>query len=930
MNPFISEIIPGFSLEKCKNACKDKVYIGIDFGTSTTVVSCCYWDEKSDELKIEELNLDQLPSNPPVKTHLIPTVVYIDKNKKKFITGQEAKLRRVWPDTEVNANYFSSFKMELGKDIGASYHRSILLKDKKLAKKVVESIGAILPSDTDYNTIDDLLIDLIDKLSDSLAGEIPKKDIIDNETGDILIPKGKPVTKFKIKSAARRFKYWKFETRNNLPKVQTIIKRFIKKYAKLEGGNDDNPNGEYFIIDRPWKAAAAFLKSIKPKIEKECNNRFPGKDIFYTASIPATFGSNQRRDLLEALECVGINIDIKLLIDEPNAAFISWLCSENDAEDLISRKSNILVFDFGAGTCDTSLLSSEFHNGKLNLKNLSLSSFTALGGDDLDRKIAETILFPQICDENNLDKLDISPINYKNYFELPLISAAENLKVAASQKLKRSPFLNDSENHISINESVVVDFKDKKYLLSSPVLSFEEFGDCVRSFIQNSDGEDEYKSLLDRINPFKRPEKTTIFDLIDETLRKAELKKSDIDYLLFIGGSSNLPQIGEEIENYFDEGTLSIYPQDMQSHVSKGVAFHSFLSHGININPITDILAETIFLRLQEGQTPILKSGTEIPVSKDVLGFRTLDASIRKIEMPFYAGSEEDDNRRRVIQKVEFELPKNYDHEEEIFLKLSVDHNKLVELEAYYGKELLIKETLNPLANIALDKYSTEVGRLSTKINNQQAEDKYFHYYINELIELHTQHGNHAACLALYEEHFEDEYTSLCYHASNAGEDKLKTKYAHLAYKQDQSGLNCYNLAIQYPRDEPEYRKYMKEAVDKYGSEIAKYHYGKLIKVEDPERSEELINEAFNYYKTEFENDPTGLSAWQYSSLLNISYYLDDEETRDKVKEARIKLSKQIKGDEISHVHENLLTRDEDIKLIDAKNKLIEVFNVDD
>ena len=67
MNHFISEIIPEFTLEKSKNACKDKVYIGIDFGTSTTVVSCCYWDEETDELKIEELNLDQLESNPPIK-----------------------------------------------------------------------------------------------------------------------------------------------------------------------------------------------------------------------------------------------------------------------------------------------------------------------------------------------------------------------------------------------------------------------------------------------------------------------------------------------------------------------------------------------------------------------------------------------------------------------------------------------------------------------------------------------------------------------------------------------------------------------------------------------------------------------------------------------------------------------------------------------
>ena len=44
---------------------------------------------------------------------------------------------------------------------------------------LLPSFSNILPSDTDYNTIDYLLIDLIYKLSDSLAGEIPKIDIID-------------------------------------------------------------------------------------------------------------------------------------------------------------------------------------------------------------------------------------------------------------------------------------------------------------------------------------------------------------------------------------------------------------------------------------------------------------------------------------------------------------------------------------------------------------------------------------------------------------------------------------------------------------------------------------------------------------------------------------------------------------------------------
>ena len=42
----------------------------------------------------------------------------------------------------------------------------------------------------------------------------------------------------------------------------------------------------------------------------------------------------------------------------------------------------------------------------------------------------------------------------------------------------------------------------------------------------------------------------------------------------------------------------------------------------------------------------------------------------------------------------------NFDYEKEVYLKLVIDANKIVELEAYYEDELLVKESLNPFANI--------------------------------------------------------------------------------------------------------------------------------------------------------------------------------------------------------------------------------------
>ena len=67
MNNSISKLIPEFSDKKNKQLCEDNVYIGIDFGTSTTIVSCCYWDGESDRLKVEEMKLGKLNTNPPMK-----------------------------------------------------------------------------------------------------------------------------------------------------------------------------------------------------------------------------------------------------------------------------------------------------------------------------------------------------------------------------------------------------------------------------------------------------------------------------------------------------------------------------------------------------------------------------------------------------------------------------------------------------------------------------------------------------------------------------------------------------------------------------------------------------------------------------------------------------------------------------------------------
>ena len=85
-----------------------------------------------------------------------------------------------------------------------------------------------------------------------------------------------------------------------------------------------------------------------------------------------------------------MNISKQSLIDEPNAAFISYIHDSEDSESIAISphyNSKVLVFDFGGGTCDISILEIGKSANGLYSKNVAISKFTKLGGDDIDRYI---------------------------------------------------------------------------------------------------------------------------------------------------------------------------------------------------------------------------------------------------------------------------------------------------------------------------------------------------------------------------------------------------------------------------------------------------------------------------------------------------------------------------------------------------------------
>jgi hypothetical protein len=68
-------------------------------------------------------------------------------------------------------------------------------------------------------------------------------------------------------------------------------------------------------------------------------------------TVPASFQLNQRADTLEAASLAGLSLTDYDLLDEPLAALSDYLFTFAEPE-FMAKAANIVVFDFGGGTCD--------------------------------------------------------------------------------------------------------------------------------------------------------------------------------------------------------------------------------------------------------------------------------------------------------------------------------------------------------------------------------------------------------------------------------------------------------------------------------------------------------------------------------------------------------------------------------------------------
>ena len=760
----------------------EKTYVGIDFGTSTTVVSIAYFDRQSLGIKVDTIPIGQKMEDGAVTTSLlVPSVIALYNNR--LLVGEGASyLKYTLPRNEW---IWYSFKMELGE--GIQYYNS-----------------------------------------------------------------------------------------------------------KLQAANE-------FSINSPKDAASVFFMYLKDQILKYCEAHGINPNIEYAISIPASFEANQRKDLIEALEKNGMTIGKQSLIDEPNAAFLSYIHESatitDDKQRIVVQNTynpKVLVFDFGGGTCDISILEIGKGANGFYSKNLSISKFSKLGGDDIDRYIANHYLMPQLLKANGKTSDDFR-IPDKRHIATQLMKIAEQLKILICKDIAsmmgglKLPALKDSDMTRDINLSVRIETKRGVLEKEGFSLSYKEFTETMDVFLDKSGkgirqikGEDEYVS---------------IFNPIRSALEKAHLNKDEeLDYVLFIGGSSQNPYIQSALSDYFEESELLI-PSNLQTHVSKGAAIHSLVMNGFGKNIVQPITSEPIIV-ITKDMTPrtLIPAGTEIPCERMVIDDLIPNRDGQSVvELPICVG-----NSDKMLFNLKINAPDTdgFLISDTITVGIGINADKLLLVDAKCRNIQVSPELMNPFANKELSgeeraviKAEREVERSASTNGGTPSK-----LSLDALIRAYKAAGNDfqaAETAEMKNDFYPNSHNlndiGLMY--SNSGNREKAIKAYEKAIEKDPNNATLYNnLALEYKwKDKQKYKECVKKAYELNSeSPIYTYEYGRVKSSEgDKEEALRLFKEAYDKYLWKWNSN--NMQSWDYSWFSSVAESVGEYEMAKKVREAEPK-----------------------------------------
>ncbi|CAO3662605.1 unnamed protein product [Umbelopsis vinacea] len=340
--------------------------------------------------------------------------------------------------------------------------------------------------------------------------------------------------------------------------VQADMKHFPFKIINKDG----KPNIQVAVKNEEKIFTPEEISGMVLTKMKETAEAYLGKKVTHAVvTVPAYFNDAQRQATKDAGTIAGLNI--LRIINEPTAAAIAYGLDKTGGE------RTILVYDLGGGTFDVSLLSID--DGVFEV--LATAGDTHLGGEDFDNRVID--YFVKQWKRKN-DGEDIT----------------KDLKTMGKLKREVEKAKRSLSSQMSTKIEIESFFKGKDFSETLTRAKFEELNN------------DLFRKTL-------KP--------VEQVLKDAGLKKSEVDDIVLVGGSTRIPKVQTLLEDFFNgkKASKGINPDEA---VAYGAAVQGGILSGeegsdkvllLDVNPLTLGIETTGGV-----MTPLIKRNTVIPTKK--------------------------------------------------------------------------------------------------------------------------------------------------------------------------------------------------------------------------------------------------------------------------------------------------------------------------
>ncbi|PIS40026.1 MAG: molecular chaperone DnaK [Candidatus Nealsonbacteria bacterium CG08_land_8_20_14_0_20_36_22] len=281
-------------------------------------------------------------------------------------------------------------------------------------------------------------------------------------------------------------------------------------------------------IGAQWYKPAEISAMILQKLKQDAEEKLGEKITEAIITCPAYFDDSQRKATKVAGEIAGLKVN--RVINEPTAAALAYGLTQKKGQQ-------ILVYDFGGGTFDVSILDVTGET----IKVIGTGGDTHLGGDDFDQRIMDWLI-KEFKKEQGIDLA-------KDQLALQRIKeAGEKAKIELSTAMETEinlPFITSDSSG------------PKHFYLK---LTRAQLENLVEEYIKKS------------------------ISLVKQTLEETKLGVKDIEEIVLVGGQTRMPKIQEEVKKLFGkEANKSINPDEV-------VAIGAAIQGGILQGDMKDVL----------------------------------------------------------------------------------------------------------------------------------------------------------------------------------------------------------------------------------------------------------------------------------------------------------------------------------------------------